>query len=53
MDIKKIPLPALKDLRSMVECAKIRAEVDGDIERYKKHSEKLKEINEEIRKREP
>ena len=49
---EKMPTLALKDLERETECAIIRAEVDENIERYKKFSNNLKEIREELKKRE-
>lgn len=51
-DYSKMPLGALKDFRSMAECAKIRAEADGDTEKYNRLCDKLDMINAEIAKRE-
>lgn len=51
IDYSKLPLGALKDLKSMIECALIRAEVDEDIDKYKRMHEKLTMIHAEIEKR--
>lgn len=44
MDINKMPKGALKDYETDLECALIRAEVNEDIERYGKISDKLKAV---------
>jgi len=44
MDINKMPKEALKDYEADLECALIRAEVNEDIERYGKISDKLKAV---------
>ena len=49
---EKMPTLALKDLERETECAIIRAEVDENMERYKKFSNYLEEIREELKKRE-
>lgn len=49
---EKMPTLALKDLESETECALIRAEVHEDTEKYKRFSERLKEIREELKCRE-
>ena len=51
MDYSNLPLGALEDLKSMAECALIRAEVDEDIAKYNKMHDKLEMINAEIKKR--
>ena len=51
MDYSKMTLGALKDMKSMAECALIRAEVNEDIEKYKRMYDKLDRINSEIEKR--
>ena len=47
---EKMTVGALKDLENETECALIRAEVHEDIEKYKRFSDRLKEIREEIYK---
>lgn len=49
---EKMSTLALKNLERETECALIRAEVDENIEKYKKFSKYLKEIREEMKKRE-
>lgn len=51
MDYSKMPLGALEDLKSMAECALIRAETDEDIDKYKRMHDKLDTINAEIEKK--
>ena len=48
MDINKTPKGALKDYETDLECALIRAEVNEDIERYGKISDKIESCKENI-----
>lgn len=51
IDVKILNLDALRDLQSMTECALVRAEVDEDIIKYKKMSNRLQEIKAELERR--
>lgn len=51
MDYSKMPLGALEDMKSMAECALLRAEVDEDTDKYKRMHDKLDTINAEIEKK--
>lgn len=50
-DYQKLPLDVLKGLENETECALIRTEVNENIDKYKKFSDKLKKIQEELEKR--
>lgn len=52
IDVTILNLEALKDLQSMTECALQRAEINEDIEKYKKMSNRLQEIKAELKRRE-
>lgn len=49
---QEMPTAALRDWERETECALIRAEVNENIEKYRKFSGYLKEIREELKKRE-
>lgn len=49
---EKMPTLALRDLEGETECALVRAEVHEDIEKYKRLSDRLKEIRAELKNRE-
>ena len=51
-DYKNMSTLALKDLELETECALIRAEVNENSEKYKRFSNYLKEIREELKQRE-
>ena len=48
---EKMTIGALKDLEAETECALIRAEVHEDIAKYKRLSNTLTEVREELKKR--